>query len=77
MREFLQNWRDTLGQDLKFMLPVVDELLAQEVIDVDAAIAERYASRAACEPYNVDFMFHWSVMTYLEDISRRFKRQTV
>jgi len=73
MKQFLQEWRDTLGQDLKFMLPIVDELLAQDTIDLDAAIKQRYAMREACEPYSVEFMLHWSVITYFEDINSRFK----
>jgi hypothetical protein len=77
MKAFLQNWRDTLGQDLKFMLPIVDELLTQEEIDLDAVIEERYAMREASKKFGVEFMFHWSVITYFEDINSRFKQTGV
>ena len=74
MRQFLQEWRDTLGQDLKFMLPIVDELLAQDTVDLDAVIKERFALRDACEKFSVEYMFHWSAITYFQDINSRFKK---
>ena len=73
MNEFLQNWIDTIGQDLSFMVPIVEELMQREHVDLMDEWVARRTLRDACVPYSNDFTFHWAVMSYFEDMKARFK----
>lgn len=73
MKKFLQEWRSTASDDLKFMFPIIDELIAMKDLDMDAAVEYRRAYRDSHERFSVEYMFQWSVLTYLEDINSRYK----
>ena len=53
---------------------VLEELLADPDMDLLAAYKTHEMSRDANEKFSVDFMYHWSIMTHLEDIIRRLMK---
>ena len=50
---------------------VLEDLLKDQDMDISAAYKMHQTSRDANEKFSVDYMFHWSIMTYLDDIIHR------
>lgn len=54
---------------------VLEDLLKERDMDLSAAYKMHQMSRDANEKFSVDYMFHWSIMTHLDDIIHRLVKQ--
>jgi len=74
----MMTLKEQLAKDLdsypSHFRSVLEELLADPDMDLLAAYKTHEMSRDANEKFSVDFMYHWSIMTHLEDIIRRLTK---
>lgn len=73
MDKFLEEMKDKFrDRGTVFMIPVIDELLERGIEDFDDYLVEVTKTRDSFERYSVDFMYWWSVQTFVVDMKTHF-----
>lgn len=59
-----------------FMTAVVDDAIASDLPSLEALLERQRDLRSKCEVFDMDFMYHWSVMTYWDSMIDQYGRLT-
>ena len=73
MNKFLEEMKDKFrDRGTVFMIPIIDELLERKIEDFDDYLIEVTEKRDSFELYSIDFMYWWSVQTFVVDMKTHF-----
>lgn len=57
-----------------YMEAVIDDAIASDLPSLEALLERQRDLRSKCAKFDIDFMYHWSVMTYWVDMISRYKQ---
>lgn len=78
LNEFLEKSKEEFrDRGTIFMIAELDKLIARDLTDLSDVVVETKELRDTFEKFSVEFQYHWSLLTYVEDLNRRFKELVV
>ena len=74
LNEFLESSKKEYhDRGTIYMVDVIDKLISLNLNNLTEVVKETRIKRDSFEKYSVDFQYYWSVLTYVEDLDRRFR----